>query len=154
MNRFWMPEIAAEHGQRIDDALFLVHWFMLALFVGWILFFLYALYRFRRSRNPVADYRGVTSHRNTWVEVGVVVVEAVLLVGFSIPLWAQRVDDFPAESEATVVRVVAQGNGFAVSSDAQALSAGVIGQVARVRMESGRIRTGTVLDARTVQLDM
>lgn len=54
----------------------------------------------------------------------------------------------------TQVRVVAQGNGFAVSSDAQALSAGVIGQVARVRMESGRILTGTVLDARTVQLDM
>ncbi|KQP13756.1 flagellar basal body P-ring formation chaperone FlgA [Pseudorhodoferax sp. Leaf267] len=54
----------------------------------------------------------------------------------------------------TQVRVVAQGQGFAVSSDAQALSAGVIGQVARVRMESGRILTGMVLDARTVQLDM
>ena len=36
------------------------------------------------------------------------VVEAVLLVAFSIPLWSERVDAFPAESEATVVRVVAQ----------------------------------------------
>lgn len=52
----------------------------------------------------------------------------------------------------TQVRVVAQGPGFAVSSDAQALSAGVIGQPARVRMENGRIMSGTVLDARTVQL--
>ncbi len=52
----------------------------------------------------------------------------------------------------TQVRVVAQGDGFAVSSDAQALSAGVVGQPARVRMENGRILTGVVLDARTVQL--
>jgi flagella basal body P-ring formation protein FlgA len=52
----------------------------------------------------------------------------------------------------TQVRVVAQGQGFAVSSDAQALSAGVVGQPARVRMENGRILSGVVLDARTVQL--
>jgi len=52
------------------------------------------------------------------------------------------------------VRVVAQGMGFQISSDAQALSAGVIGQVARVRMDNGRITAGTVLDTRTVQIDM
>jgi len=54
----------------------------------------------------------------------------------------------------TQVRVVAQGQGFAVSSDAQALSAGVVGQPARVRMENGRILSGVVLDARTVQLTL
>jgi flagella basal body P-ring formation protein FlgA len=52
------------------------------------------------------------------------------------------------------VRVVAQGPGFEVSSDAQALSAGVVGQVARVRMENGRIANGTVLDARTVKIEL
>jgi flagella basal body P-ring formation protein FlgA len=52
------------------------------------------------------------------------------------------------------VRVVAEGPGFQVSSDAQALSAGVVGQVARVRMDNGRITTGTVLDARTVKIDI
>jgi flagella basal body P-ring formation protein FlgA len=52
------------------------------------------------------------------------------------------------------VRVVAQGQGFSVSSDAQAMSVGVIGQMARVRMDSGRILTGTVLDGRTVQVEM
>lgn len=50
------------------------------------------------------------------------------------------------------VRVVATGVGFQVSSDAQALSVGVVGQVARVRMENGRITSGTVLDARTVKI--
>lgn len=52
------------------------------------------------------------------------------------------------------VRVVAQGPGFQISSDAQALSAGVVGQVARVRMENGRVSSGTVLDMRTVKIDL
>jgi flagella basal body P-ring formation protein FlgA len=52
------------------------------------------------------------------------------------------------------VRVVAQGAGFEISSDAQALSAGVVGQLARVRMDSGRIASGVVLDMRTVKIDL
>jgi flagellar basal body P-ring formation protein FlgA len=52
------------------------------------------------------------------------------------------------------VRVVAEGQGFQVSSDAQALSAGVVGQLARVRMDNGRVTSGTVLDARTVKIDL
>ncbi len=52
------------------------------------------------------------------------------------------------------VRVVAQGAGFQISSDAQALSAGVVGQLARVRMDSGRITSGLVLDMRTVKIDL
>lgn len=54
----------------------------------------------------------------------------------------------------TQVRVVAEGAGFAVSSDAQALAAGVVGQSTRVRMDNGRITSGTVLDARTVRIDL
>jgi flagella basal body P-ring formation protein FlgA len=52
------------------------------------------------------------------------------------------------------IRVVAQGPGFQISSDAQALTAGVIGQVARVKMENGRISSGTVLDIKTVKIDL
>ncbi len=52
------------------------------------------------------------------------------------------------------IRVLAQGVGFEVSSDAQALSAGVVGQVARVKMENGRVSSGVVLDARTVKIDL
>ncbi len=54
----------------------------------------------------------------------------------------------------TQVRVVAEGPGFQVSSDAQALAAGVVGQSTRVRMDNGRITSGTVLDARTVRIDL
>ena len=52
------------------------------------------------------------------------------------------------------VRVVAQGAGFQVSSDAQALSAGVVGQIARVRLDNGKVSSGLVLDMRTVKIDL
>jgi flagella basal body P-ring formation protein FlgA len=54
----------------------------------------------------------------------------------------------------TQVRVVTEGPGFQVSGDAQALSAGVVGQMARVRMDNGRVASGTVLDARTVKIEL
>jgi flagellar basal body P-ring formation protein FlgA len=50
--------------------------------------------------------------------------------------------------------VVAQGPGFQVASDGQAVSAGVVGQIARVRMDNGRVMSGTVLDTRTVKVDL
>jgi cytochrome c oxidase subunit 2 len=103
-----MPVLATTHGGQIDNLIGWIHVFMFVLFVGWGGFFLYALVRFRKSRNPVADYRGVTSHNSTYLEVGVAVVEAVLLVGFAIPLWAARVDGLPAESEALVVHVTGE----------------------------------------------
>ena len=52
------------------------------------------------------------------------------------------------------VRVVAQGAGFQIASDGQALGAGVVGQTVKIRMDNGRIMTGTVLDARTVKMEM
>jgi len=52
------------------------------------------------------------------------------------------------------VRVVAQGAGFQIMSDGQALSVGVVGQPARVKMDNGRIMTGVVLDTRTVKIEI
>lgn len=52
------------------------------------------------------------------------------------------------------IRIVAQGTGFQITSDGQAISPGVVGQLARVRMDNGRVMSGTVLDARTVKLEL
>ncbi|MGH9146183.1 MAG: cytochrome c oxidase subunit II [Vicinamibacterales bacterium] len=103
-----LPEQASAHAAEIDRMLVLVHWLMAVLFVGWGAFFIYTLIRFRASRHPRADYGGVKSHFSTYVEVGVALVEAILLVGFAIPAWANRVDDIPNESDAVVVRVIAE----------------------------------------------
>ena len=107
-NWFTMPHLASAHGAALDRTNDIVHLLMLVLFVGWGVFFVYTLWRFRASRNPVADYKGVTSHTSTWLEGAVALVEAILLIGFSIPLWADRVSGFPSPQDATRVRVVAQ----------------------------------------------
>jgi cytochrome c oxidase subunit 2 len=110
MSTDWLglPPLASAHGGQIDNMIGWVHVFMLVLFVGWGAFFLYCLVRFRRSRNPVANYTGVKSHASSYLEVGVAVVEGILLVGFAIPLWAARVDGMPPESEALVVQVTGE----------------------------------------------
>jgi cytochrome c oxidase subunit II len=103
-----LPVAASADAVRIDRIVVLVHWLMLALFVGWGLFFAYVLVRFRRGAHPVARYEGVKGRWATLVEGGVLAAEIVLLVFFSIPAWSARVDAFPAERDSTVVRVVAE----------------------------------------------
>jgi cytochrome c oxidase subunit II len=103
-----LPALATTHGAQIDGLIGWMHVFMLVLFVGWGGFFLFALFRFRRSANPVANYAGVRSHASSYLEIAVAIVEAILLVGFSIPLWAARVDHIPSESEALVVEVTGE----------------------------------------------
>lgn len=50
------------------------------------------------------------------------------------------------------VRVVATGAGFEIAGRAQALSVGVVGQRATVKMDNGQVVTGTVSDERTVRV--
>ena len=101
-----LPIQAAEHAPEIDEMIILIHWLMAVLFVGWGSFYIYTLIRFRASAHPKANYTGVTSHTSSYLEIGVAVIEAVLLIGFAIPAWAHRVNDIPPEEEATVVNVI------------------------------------------------
>jgi flagella basal body P-ring formation protein FlgA len=70
------------------------------------------------------------------------------------PLRQSMVKAAQAFAAGSQVRVVAQGPGFEITSDAQAITPGVVGQPVRVRMENGRIATGVVQDPRTVKLSM
>lgn len=103
-----MPVAASAHAAEADRIMVLVHWLIVALFVGWGLFFTYVLIRFRRSRNPRASYTGARGRYATVVEVGVLAAEIVLLAFFSIPFWSTNVDALPPERESTIVRVVAE----------------------------------------------
>jgi cytochrome c oxidase subunit 2 len=103
-----LPALAATHGGQIDDLIGWIHVFMLVLFVGWAGFMIYALVRFRRSRNPVANYTGVTSHTSKYSEIAVALIEAVLLFGFAIPMWAARVDAMPPAGDSVLVQVTGE----------------------------------------------
>ena len=103
-----LPPDASAHGLELDKLTAIVHWFMLVLFVGWGLFFLYCLIRFRRKAHPVASYGGAKGHFSTYGEAGVVLVEVILLVAFAVPIWARRVNSLPDKSQAVQLRVVAE----------------------------------------------
>jgi cytochrome c oxidase subunit 2 len=81
---------------------------MLVLFVGWGAFFLFVLFRFRKGANPKASYTGAKGKLAKGLEIGVALVEVILLVFYAIPSWATRVGAFPSENEAVVVRVTAK----------------------------------------------
>jgi cytochrome c oxidase subunit 2 len=103
-----LPPLASDHGRGVDHLIIYVHWLMIVLFVGWLAYFAYALFRFHRSRNPKADYVGVKNHSSSYIEGAVALIEGILLVFVAIPLWAKSVEKFPKESESTVIQVVAQ----------------------------------------------
>jgi cytochrome c oxidase subunit II len=103
-----MPELASKNGAKVDALIVYVHWLMLALFIGWIIYFGYAVWRFRASRHPNANYHGVKNHASNYIELGVVIAEAVLLVGVAIPVWAKAVDQFPDAKNSTVIYVMGQ----------------------------------------------
>jgi cytochrome c oxidase subunit II len=103
-----MPIQGAAHANDIDQIIVVIHWIMAVLFVGWGVFFVYTLVRFRAGANPRASYEGMKGTWSKYAEGGVLLVEILVLVLMSMPAWAERVAEFPPESESVVVRVVAE----------------------------------------------
>ena len=108
LHYFGLPINMSVQGARIDEINAIVHWLMLILFVGWGIFFIVSLVKFRASKNDTADYEGVKSHLSSVLEAVVAVIEIVILFGFGFPIWADRVTDVPAPSESVHLRVIGQ----------------------------------------------
>ncbi len=106
---WWLPPDVSVHGADVDLLMNMIHWFMLALFVGWSLFIVYCLVRFRQRTGHVAVYEPIKARLSKWLEVGVAVAEFVVLIGLAVPVWAQIKNittEFPEDP--LVVRVVAE----------------------------------------------
>lgn len=108
LHKLGLPINMSVQGAAIDEINAIVHWLMLVLFVGWGLFFIVSLVKFRASKNAKADYIGVKSHLSSLLEAVVAVIEIVILFGFGFPIWAARVTDVPSTYESVHLRVVAQ----------------------------------------------
>jgi len=103
-----LPLDASAHGAQTDRLILYVHILMAVLFVGWITFFLYTIFRFRKSNHPRADYTGVRTHASSYLEAVIAIIEVVLLVGISIPFWSWKVSAFPTDPDTVHIRVIAQ----------------------------------------------
>ena len=108
LRRSGLPEGFSAQSQSIDSVISWVHILMLILFIGWGSFFIYTLIRFRKRPNVSADPKGVKNHYSTYSEAAVAIFEIILLVGFSFPVWANRVENVPDPSKSQVIKVVAQ----------------------------------------------
>ncbi len=105
----WLPADISAHGAPIDRLINIIHWFMGVLFVGWGVFFAYCLFRFRARPGHAAHYEQIKAAPSKYAEIAVVIIEAVLLIGFSMPVWAQVKNEKPGpEVNPFEVRVVAQ----------------------------------------------
>ncbi len=105
---YWLPPDLSQHGSQIDNLITILHWFMAALFVGWAIFLVRCLIRYRARPGHAACYDLIKARPAKAVEVAVVIVEIVLLAGFSIPAWAKVKNDLPTEADTIRVRVVAE----------------------------------------------
>lgn len=103
-----LPKLASRHGEGVDQLLSSTHISMVALFLFWFGFLVVALWRFRKKRHPRANPAGVKTILFIAVIAVVVVDEMATLFGVAIPLWNRNMAGFPAEKDATVIRVTAQ----------------------------------------------
>ncbi len=105
---WWLPLDISTHGAGVDRLINMTHWFMLVLFVGWGIYLLYALVRFRARPGHAADTRPQHFSIPKYAEIGIVIFEVFLLVFLSSPVWFSYKRDFPNEKDAVVVRIVAE----------------------------------------------
>lgn len=105
-----LPLEAARHGADIDRLILAVHLLMLLLFVGWGIYYVTALVRFRAGRNPRAAVAGGGHGTIRYVEGGILAAEALLLVGFALPVWLRVTAPPPAvlPPDTVELRVVAE----------------------------------------------
>jgi len=108
MNVPTWPMLASEHGADTNALFLTVHGLMAVLFVGWLVFFVYALVRFRRGRQPKADYRGARTWIPYYLVAAIFLIEMALDFGWAMPIAEHRAAQALDEENAVVVRVVAQ----------------------------------------------
>jgi cytochrome c oxidase subunit II len=103
-----LPPDASAHGPALDHLTIYIHYLMFALFVGWTIYYIYVLVRFRKGRNPQANYGGAKTKFVIYLAGFVAVLEGWDLGTSSIPNWSKHVSQHPDEKDATVVRVVGE----------------------------------------------
>lgn len=105
---YWLPPDLSVDGWQVDRLIQVLHVFMALLFVGWGVFFVYCLLKFRARPGHRANPEPIKAAASKYVEIAVALFEVVLLLGFSMPVWARVKTEFPEASKALQVRVVAQ----------------------------------------------
>lgn len=103
----FLPTDISVDGYQVDRLINVLHVFMIGLFVGWGLFFAFCLVKYRQRPGHRANSVLIKAKPSKYLEIAVAIFEAVLLFGFSIPVWARVKSEFPTDDPMRV-RVVAE----------------------------------------------
>jgi cytochrome c oxidase subunit II len=103
-----LPVDISTHGATGDQLIYFFHGLMAILFFGWLTYIVIALVRYRARKGHQATYKLNHFKAPTYIEIIVAIIEAVLLFGFSVPMFHQYRNVHPSEGEALNVRVVAE----------------------------------------------
>jgi len=103
-----LPIDISTHGARIDQLINIFHVLMAVLFVGWLIYLVFVLFKFRARPGQKAAYKQRHVKATTYIEVVVALIEAALLVGFSYPIISSYSNELPDKHEAVEVRVIAE----------------------------------------------
>ncbi|OGW91956.1 MAG: hypothetical protein A3D28_02915 [Omnitrophica bacterium RIFCSPHIGHO2_02_FULL_63_14] len=103
-----LPVNVSAHGADIDRLIWIIHGFMLVLFVGWSIFFIVVLVKFRARPGRKADYHGRHFKLPTAAEVFVAIFEIVLLFALAFPIWNRTRQSFDLSTNPLIVRVIAE----------------------------------------------
>src|SRR5476651_1287386 len=77
-----MQPLASVEGADNDALMYLIHGLVLNLFVGWALYYIVVLVKFRQAKNPKVIHDHTPHKISSYVEWMVVVVEFLLLLHF------------------------------------------------------------------------
>lgn len=104
----WFPPDYSVQGASVDLLIDLLHIFMVLLFVGWGLYMIYCLVRFRARPGQKATYQPIKAKLSKYLEIGIVIFEVIILIGLSMPAWSRLKIERPPKADALVVRVIAE----------------------------------------------
>ena len=108
-NWLGLPLKASKHAARLDSFNELVHVILIAGFIFWMTWFVIALLKFSRKKNPKADYHGIKSN---WPYIPIAIMaifDFVLLFGLSMPYWHDQINTIPTPGDDAIeIRVIAQ----------------------------------------------
>jgi cytochrome c oxidase subunit 2 len=103
-----MQPLASVEGRDNDTLMYMIHGLVLVLFVGWAIYYVVVLIKFRQTKNSKASESHVAHQVSSYVEWFVVVAEILLLFAFSIPFWAVHQASVPEGKNIMEIKVVAQ----------------------------------------------
>jgi cytochrome c oxidase subunit II len=88
--------------------MYLIHGLILVLFVGWAIYYIVVLVKFRQTKHSKAQPAHGAHKLSSKIEWTVAALELVLLFAFSIPFWAVHQASFPEGKNILELKVVGQ----------------------------------------------